>query len=250
MPNPDEWHSRFQVQANWTRAVRRHFASQYSLNSALRILEVGCGTGVILAEARQNPLGQMHGADLRLDFLRRAHENHPENKFTCADGMRLPYRAGAFDAVFCHYLLLWVKNPLVILTEMRRVTRRGGAILAFAEPDYGGRIDFPDDLAEIGRLQAESIQNQGADPQFGRKLRGMMVQSGLKNVEAGLLGGSWFGSPAQSERQSEWSVLEGDLSGIIDRDEWERLKKIDAQAWESGERILFVPTFYAAGLNL
>ncbi|MEN8171333.1 MAG: hypothetical protein ABFS03_00485, partial [Chloroflexota bacterium] len=50
--------------------------------------------------------------------------------------------------------------------------------------------------------------------------------------------------------QSEWEVLEWDLNKIsdeLDFSEVVKLKKVDKTAWATGQRVLYVPTFYAVG---
>jgi len=74
---------------------------------------------------------------------------------------------------------------------MARITRPGGAVLALAEPDYGGRIDYPIKLAQMGKWQIESLRLQGADPLMGRKLATIFNSAGFDSVETGVLGGQW-----------------------------------------------------------
>ena len=50
---PQEWHTQFEVQANWTNAIRRYNFEQIIFSGTERILEVGSGTGVILNEVRK-----------------------------------------------------------------------------------------------------------------------------------------------------------------------------------------------------
>jgi hypothetical protein len=48
----------------------------------------------------------------------------------------------------------------------------------------------------------------------------------------------------------EWKVLEDDIQQedqSFQASELTELKEIDKLAWERGERVLFVPTFYAWG---
>ena len=49
MDNVD-WHARFLVQASWTGQLRQYLYQQIGINKQFRILEVGCGTGVITSE--------------------------------------------------------------------------------------------------------------------------------------------------------------------------------------------------------
>ncbi|GAP14478.1 methylase [Longilinea arvoryzae] len=248
MLTPQTWHRRFSQQARWTEEIRRFVIQQAHLSQAHRVLETGCGTGAVLSSMQHLlPAARFYGIDLRLDYLLAAQEFAPESQFAGADAASLPVGNACFDAVICHYFLLWVKDPPGILAEMKRVTRPGGTVIALAEPDYGGRIDYPMPLAELGRLQGQSLQMQGADPFMGRKLSALFHQAGFTDVHTGLLGGQWNEAPAFEAWESEWAVLQTDLEHTISRERLDALRSLDAAAWQKGERILFVPTFYAWG---
>ncbi len=245
--NPLQMHARYQQQARWTADLRRYLYRQAGLARARRALEVGCGSGAILGElAAQLPLAV--GLDLDRAVLALAQVNAAGAPLTAGDAHTLPFAAASFDLSLCHFLLLWVADPLGVLREMKRVTRPGGWVLALAEPDYGGRVDFPEALATLGLWQRESLQRQGADPLMGRKLAMLFHRAGLESVETGALGGQWRGAPDWDQWQLEWAVLESDLEKTFpDFESRKVLKAIDQSAYQSGERVLFVPTFYAAG---
>ena len=159
----------------------------------------------------------------------------------------MPYAANSFDILVCHYFLLWVNDPALVLSEMVRVADHGAVIIALAEPDYGGRIDYPEALSTLGDWQQASLLSQGADAHMGRKLRALFSRAGLERIETGVLGGQWKGPPSAKERDSEWLMLENDLGGFIQEETIEALRESEQAAWEAGERVLYVPTFYAVG---
>jgi ubiquinone/menaquinone biosynthesis C-methylase UbiE len=134
-----DWHSRFLQQASWTRDLRQYVFEQAGLNQARSVLEVGCGTGAVLS-GLVTPAVQ-HGLDLDCARLLEAHTHAPRAVLTCGNALALPYPPAVFDITFCHFLLLWVRDPLQALDEMKRVTRPGGAVLALAEPDHDSRVD-------------------------------------------------------------------------------------------------------------
>lgn len=209
------------------------------------MLEVGCGTGAILAGL---PVSAFRiGVDIDPAVLREARKHAPTAHLTCADALHLPLKPAAVDAALCHFMLLWVADPVQALREMRRVTRPGGVVIAFAEPDYGGRIDHPLELVELGRLQGQALQALGADPLAGRKLGAWFTRAGLADVQVGVMGGQWSAPPSEIEWHSEWTVLQADLAGQISTERLAELRALDSAAWAHGERILFVPTFYAWG---
>jgi len=240
------WHSRYVQQARWTENLRNYLFDKAGLAAAHRILDLGCGTGALLEGFPATAGAAVHGADLSLPSVMEASLHAPNVHLLCADGAALPYADATFDIIFCHFLLLWVNNPRQVLSEMRRVTRPGGSVLALAEPDYGGRIDYPPQLAELGRWQADSLRGQGADPEIGRKLAGLFARAGLRDVGTGVLGGEWDAS-MPGEREMEWAVLQADLAGKIPLHDIQRMKKVEDEARQNSERVLFVPTFFAWG---
>lgn len=241
-----DWHTRFTQQVGWTAELRRFLFSRTGQNNARRVLEVGCGTGALLStlDTRQ---ASIFGLDINRAFLHQAAVNLPIARLTQGDAHNLPFADGQFDSVYFHFTLLWVADPRRVLNEARRIVGSGGWVLALAEPDYGGRIDYPDTLAGLGQAQAEALHSQGADTKMGRRLGGLFHQTGMVNIETGVVSGRWMGNATQEEIDLEWQVLEADLTGRLSHQELSRLCQIDHQARESGERTLFVPTFYAIG---
>ncbi len=241
------WHRRFRQQASWTRDLRHYLYSRLEFSRASRILEVGCGTGVLTSELNRFTSAAAFGLDCRLTHLEFARQSDSSTYFAQGDAQALPYPAHAFDLAYCHYLLLWVCDPAAALLEMRRVTRPGGVVLALAEPDYSARIDYPPELEVLGTWQQAALEQQGAAPKLGRRLAGLFAGAGLQEIEAGVLGGQWRGEPAPEAIDMEWAVLQADLQGSVAPDGLARLRVAEAAAYQRGERILFVPTFYAWG---
>jgi SAM-dependent methyltransferase len=239
-------------QAGWTHQARQYLFSRLGLRAEDRVLEAGCGTGAVLGELAALGPGKLHGLDIRPDYLELAQHHLPAARLACGDAHHLPYAAGSFAAACCHFLLLWVRDPLGVVAELSRVTRPGGTVLLLAEPDYGGRIDYPYELAILGEWQSQALTRAGANPQIGRRLSALLSRAGLVEIECGVLGGQWRGAPAEDDWQVEWQVLRADLEqlpGILHGREADigALKEIDRLAWQRGERVLFVPTFYAWG---
>lgn len=245
---PDlNWHTRFTQQAAWTAALRRHFYQEADLSRASRILEVGCGTGVILSELQGFTNSKINGLDLDHSRLLEARNNASNIDYTQGNAPTLPYPENVFDVTFCHFLLMWVKNPLQALFEMRRVTRPGGAVMLMAEPDYSHRIDLPKELEKIGIMQTKSLQTQGADPFIGVKLPFLLKQAGINLVETGILEKEKPDTWDLNAWELEWEVMESDLEGILPPSEMASLKIIDLDSRLSGKRILYVPTHFAWG---
>lgn len=239
-----DWHARYLQQARWTRDLREYLFGGAGLQTARRVLEVGCGTGAVLRELA-GPAA-FHALDLEPAALAECGIHAPGVQRVRADGLRLPYPAAAFDISFCHFLLLWVDDPMQTLLEMKRVTRAGGSILALAEPDYAARIDEPPELRSLGEWQAAALRRQGADVGFGARLAETFHQAGIPLVETGAIQSRGTES-TPGERDLEWAVLEVDLAGSVPDADIQQMKRLDERAWARGERILHVPTYFAWG---
>jgi SAM-dependent methyltransferase len=237
---------RFNQQATWTKALRQYLFQRTDLSPVSRILEVGCGTGAVLSTL---PISQarLHGLDIELDYLTLCKQNIPASTLVQGDAYSLPYASASFDLVYTHFLFLWLSRAEAALAEILRVTRPGGNILALAEPDYGGRIDYPDALVELGNLQTESLSRQGANVCTGRRLASEFNEAGLDDIQSGVLGGEWAHSAIPSNVQSEWVTLASDLVNLVSPDKLEHYRELDQEAWKQGSRVLFVPTFFASG---
>jgi len=238
------WHTRYTQQAKWTRNLRAYLFNQAKLDEASRVLEVGCGTGAILSELPNHIA--LHGLDIDPTALAECQVHAPAAALIHGNALTLPYSNETFDIVYYHFLLLWVRDPLQALYEMKRVVKTGGHIIAFAEPDYSKRIDKPDELVQLGKWQTESLKGQGADPSLGARLAELFFQAGITILETGTIQ-SVENEPSLEEWEIEWAVIESDLAGLVPDIEIQKMKLIDAQAWASGERVLYVPTYFAWG---
>lgn len=212
-----------------------------------RVLEVGSGTGAVTIDLARHAPGRTYGLDLDPAANRFAAALLPAVPFVTGDGLRLPFVGGAFAACVCHFLLLWVSDALQVLREMRRLTVPGGWVACLAEPDYGGRIDHPPDLRSLGKWQAEALRRQGADPEIGRRLIGLLQATGLEHIEGGVLGANWTAAQIAESDPTEWETLRQDLANSRHTRQLETLERADRQARQHGSRVLYVPTFFAHG---
>ncbi len=91
------------------------------------VLEVGCGTGLLLARIAEFSRSAK-GIDLSPGMLERARERGLD--VTVGSATELPYPDASFDVTCSFKVLPHVREIELALSEMARVTRPGGTVLA------------------------------------------------------------------------------------------------------------------------
>lgn len=243
-PLISEWHDQFVRQAEWTEMVRNQLYRQANLLQAGRVLDVGCGTGVITNDLARRTRGEIIGLDINPDMLAFARRQTGRVRYQVGDAADLEFADGYFDVVTCHFTLMWVADPAEVVQEMARVTHKGGSVLICAEPDYGGRIDWPD--LPLRDWQIQGLRSQGANPLIGRQVRQLMTQAGLR-TEMGIIPSHWDAYMLYENFQAEWKWLQYDIGDQVDPAMLEQVKNWDYQAIQEGTRVLYIPIFYALG---
>lgn len=88
------------------------------------VLEVGCGTGAVMAELRRRGIGSRHvGIDLA-DPAAHMDPVAAELDLRCYDGGTMPFPDNSFDLVYASHVVEHVPEPRGLLDEMSRVARR------------------------------------------------------------------------------------------------------------------------------
>ncbi len=103
------------------------------------MLDVGCGPGALTAElvTRLGPAA-VSAVDPSEPFVAAARARHPGVDVSQAAAEDLPFRDGTFDATFAQLVVHFMANPVAGLTEMSRVTRRDGVVVACVWDHAGG----------------------------------------------------------------------------------------------------------------
>lgn len=238
------WSSRYKQQASWTKQTREFITNQISLPPQSNILEVGCGSSAVLDEFTESG-HHTFGLDIDLQILQYSNQYSPKSRLINGDGYSLPVKNGSIDLCFCHYLMLWINDPAIIISEMSRVTKKSGWICCFAEPDYLSRIDYPSPLEKLGQMQNSSLSKQGVNLSTGRNIANWLMQARLSNIHWGIFGSYQIVESNIVNPDSEWETIQRDLEKLYSDEEIIKYKEIEHKAQSQGIRILFIPTFYA-----
>lgn len=169
--------------------LRRRFLRFVPIQPGDAVLEVGCGTGVVLRDAAEmvGRRGSVVGVDPSLTILSVARKlcrrvkGGPRITLRRADGARLPFAAGRFDAALAITVILHVADPLKVVTELARVVKRGGRV-GLQDQDFGIVAVTHPDPELTDRIMREVAARVYAEPYSGRRLPGLLRAAGLERV--------------------------------------------------------------------
>jgi SAM-dependent methyltransferase len=95
--------------------------------AALRVLDLGCGTGKQLAMWNVSPADQVVGVDIDRDALAIARSSFPGRTYQEGRGEQLPFPDESFDRVVSSVALPYMDIPKA-LSEIHRVLKSTGSV--------------------------------------------------------------------------------------------------------------------------
>ena len=100
-----------------------------------RVLDVGCGTGLIARRAAEivGATGSVAGIDVSPEMIAvaaaRSEAGGTSVDWRSGDATALPFPDGSFDVVLCQMTLMFIEDRLRAVQEMHRVLSEGGRVL-------------------------------------------------------------------------------------------------------------------------
>jgi SAM-dependent methyltransferase len=177
------------------------------VNSQVRMLDVGTGTGSVAAAAVERGAG-VTAVDAQPDMVAWTARRVPEADVRVAALPELPFDAGAFDVTVGNFVLNHVGRPRAALAELARVTRPGGtiALTVWSEPAGAGAELIPRAVQASGATRPAHLPPPPSADQFERNSTGfaaLLESAGLRDVECTNLTWNhhasveeWWGGPA------------------------------------------------------
>lgn len=124
----------------YSTQLATQLADLAGVEAGQRALDVGCGPGALTAELARR-LGSDHVAavDPSEPFVRAARQRQPGVDVRVAPAEELPFPDDGFDAALAQLVVHFMADPVAGLTEMARVTRPDGVVVACVWDHAGGR---------------------------------------------------------------------------------------------------------------
>ena len=168
--------------------LRRRFLRFVPVHAGDRVLEIGCGTGVVLRDLMKlvGKRGGVTGLDPSQTMLDRARslargaEGGPL-RLRHGDGSNLPFARGRFDVALAITVILHVAEPLRVVRELVRVTRAGGRV-GVQDQDFGLVAAAHPDRELTDRILDGVAARIYEEPYSGRRLPALLREAGLEQV--------------------------------------------------------------------
>jgi len=185
--------------------VTRRFLERVGLRCGARVLDLGCGPGLVLADLRQlvGPQGEVVAFDESPAW------RHPVEELVARCGWRnvrfVQGRAQEadlgeqpFDLVFARWVLSFVAEPAALLARLAAALAPGG-LLAVQDYNHEGISLFPpsEGFRAVVRGTRALVASRGGDSWIAGRLPALMRSAGLElaQLDADVLCGG-PGSPA------------------------------------------------------
>jgi SAM-dependent methyltransferase len=127
--------------------ARRAILDALALRPGDRLLEIGCGGGVLLRDALATGAA-VTGVDHSPEMVSLARERAPDAEVLPAGAERLPFPDASFTAVAMSVVLMFLADPVAVLRECRRVMATDGRLAIYTSaPELRGTPAAPEPVA-------------------------------------------------------------------------------------------------------
>lgn len=136
--------------------ARRAILDALHLRPGDRLLDVGCGGGLLLRDAARAG-ATVTGVDHSQEMVRLARERAPGAEVTLGEAERLPFGNASFSAVSMSVVFLFFGDPVAVLRECARVLEPGGRLAIFTtSAALRGTPAAPEPIASRGHFHTDA----------------------------------------------------------------------------------------------
>jgi ubiquinone/menaquinone biosynthesis C-methylase UbiE len=135
--------------------ARRAILDALRLEPGDRLLDIGCGGGLLLRDAMATG-ADVAGLDHSPDMVDLAKERAPGATVVLGDARHLPFADDSFTAVSMSVVFFFLDDPIGVLQECRRVLRPSGRLAVYTTaPELRGTPAAPEPVASLGHFYTD-----------------------------------------------------------------------------------------------
>jgi SAM-dependent methyltransferase len=220
------------------------------LQTGMKVADFGCGVGVVTRMLGEmvGPTGSVTGVDVNGQQLAEAaawceSQGVRNASFVKADACQTGLPRGAFDLVYCRFLLLHLPDPMSCLREMRALLRPGGLIVV-EDGDLASATSVPPTAIDaFADLFCRFGPTRGLNYSLATNLYHMVIDAGFTDVAVEIH------QPAITHGENrmflKWSVEEAATTfvdaGIVTAEQLERTLGEMQDAIENPDVLILAP---------
>lgn len=239
---------RAQVMLGW--ALEKKKLEEFGKEKNITLLDLGCGPGVfseLVGEAF--PQWNVVGVDNNADLLPKTSTFQNVSFLPSGANNEIPLSDASVDIVYCRFLFQHLTDKTQVLSEISRVLRPGGFVVAIDVDDRG--VVFSPEQDWINRIYEGAEKVQGAlrgDRFIGAALPQVFVNAGFEAVAFDVIPMTNFRIPSETllylafglkrrflESDPETAPLVSDLDQNM------------ASFMKIAGHVVYIPIFFCAG---
>jgi SAM-dependent methyltransferase len=158
------------------------------VRSGQRVLDVGCGPGSLTGElVTRVGAANVSAVDPSTSFVTAARSRHPGVEVVHASAEFMPFGSRSFDVAIAQLVVHFMPDPVAGLSEMARVTRRGGVVAACVWDHAGGMGPLELFWSEARTLDPDVHDESTLPGTREGHLAALFKAAGLHDIEASSL---------------------------------------------------------------
>jgi len=190
LQSPEEELVRLIQQAEVGLAMERQIWVDAGLHPEMRVVDLGCGPGVVSAAlAEMVEGGFVHGLDASPELLEQARRIQQLRgvrniQFSKGDVYALPTGLRDYDFAYARFLFQHLSEPQRASEQLKQVLAPGGiACLVDIDDSWLMLEPEPDGFKQFLRCAQRGQKHRGGDRNVGRKLAAYLSAAGFEDVE-------------------------------------------------------------------
>lgn len=172
----------------YSEPLAAEFVAMMGVRDGQRALDVGCGPGALTAElVRLVGAPAVSAIDPSESFVQAVRARFADLDVQRASAEQLPFEDGIFDLTVAQLVVHFMTDPVAGLTEMARVTRRGGLVAACVWDHAGGGGPLSVFWRAVTEMDPLARDESGLAGAREGHLTELFVLAGLADVESSVL---------------------------------------------------------------